>query len=150
MRERKLRPVISSKPQRPSKLPVVRALYAKRYLVECVFHTLKRFRAIATRFEKKARNSELDKVRIFQRSDGSQGFYGSKNASGFTEVALLAKPGEPYFQVSPGAPRRLSLCDGARLASSDDEPDGTLHLRVEPLLRVSQHFAFPAVGTVDG
>jgi transposase len=31
-------------------------LYAKRYLVECFFHNLKRFRAIATRFEKTARN----------------------------------------------------------------------------------------------
>ena len=32
------------------------ALYEKRYLVECFFHNLKRFRAIATRFEKTARN----------------------------------------------------------------------------------------------
>ena len=45
-----------SKPERLRKLPVVRALYAKRYLVECFFHNLKRFRAIATRFEKTARN----------------------------------------------------------------------------------------------
>jgi transposase len=28
----------------------------KRYRVECFFHSLKRFRAIATRFEKTARN----------------------------------------------------------------------------------------------
>ena len=33
-----------------------RELYGKRYLVECFFHNLKRFRAIATRFEKTARN----------------------------------------------------------------------------------------------
>jgi transposase len=39
-----------------TQLPKSRALYAKRYLVECFFHQLKRFRAIATRFEKTARN----------------------------------------------------------------------------------------------
>jgi len=49
-----MRPVIGSK--RPHKLPVARALYAKRYLVECFFHHLKRFRPIAKRFEKTARN----------------------------------------------------------------------------------------------
>ena len=47
-------PVIGSKPQRPRKLPKRRALYAKRYLVEIFFHNLKRFRAIATRYEKTA------------------------------------------------------------------------------------------------
>ena len=51
-----MNPVIGSKPERPRKLPKSRALYAKRYLVECFFHQLKRFRAIATRFEKTARN----------------------------------------------------------------------------------------------
>jgi len=51
-----MKPVIGSKPERPRKLPKSRALYAKRYLVECFFHRLKRFRAIATRFEKTARN----------------------------------------------------------------------------------------------
>jgi transposase len=56
IRARKMRPVIGSKPERPRKLPKSRALYAKRYLVECFFHHLKRFRAIATRFEKTARN----------------------------------------------------------------------------------------------
>jgi transposase len=56
VRAKKMRPVIGSKPERPRKLPVVRALYAKRYLIECFFHDLKRFRAIATRFEKTARN----------------------------------------------------------------------------------------------
>jgi transposase len=33
-----------------------RRLYRQRYLVECFFHHLKRFRAIATRYEKTARN----------------------------------------------------------------------------------------------
>lgn len=31
-------------------------LYAIRYLIECCFHDLKRFRRIATRYEKTARN----------------------------------------------------------------------------------------------
>jgi len=56
IRGRKMRAVIASKPERPRKLPKPRALYGKRYLVECFFHNLKRFRAIATRFEKTARN----------------------------------------------------------------------------------------------
>lgn len=41
---------------RPRRIPKSRALYAKRYLVECFFHSLKRFRAVAPRFEKTARN----------------------------------------------------------------------------------------------
>jgi transposase len=56
VRDRKMRAVIGSKPERPRKLPVIRKLYEKRYLVEVFFHSLKRFRAIATRFEKTARN----------------------------------------------------------------------------------------------
>lgn len=56
IRDKKKRAVIGSKPERPRKLPKSRALYAKRYLVECFFHSLKRFRAVATRFEKSARN----------------------------------------------------------------------------------------------
>ena len=35
---------------------LLRSLYAKRYLVEVFFHNLKRFRAVATRYEKTARN----------------------------------------------------------------------------------------------
>jgi transposase len=56
IRAKKKRAVIGSKPERPRTLPKSRKLYAKRYLVECFFHNLKRFRAIATRFEKTARN----------------------------------------------------------------------------------------------
>jgi len=56
VRDNGMKPVIGSNAQRPRKLPKSRALYAKRYLVECFFHQLKRFRAIATRFEKTARN----------------------------------------------------------------------------------------------
>ena len=56
IRDRGMKPVIGSKPERPRKLPKSRELYGKRYLVELFFHELKRFRAIATRYEKTARN----------------------------------------------------------------------------------------------
>jgi transposase len=56
VRHNGMKPVIGSKPERPRKFPKSRALYSKRYLVECFFHRLKRFRAIATRFDKTARN----------------------------------------------------------------------------------------------
>lgn len=49
-------PVIHSKPERKKKHRLSRPLYSKRYLVEIFFHRLKRFRAIATRYEKTARN----------------------------------------------------------------------------------------------
>ena len=51
-----MKAVIFSKPERKRARPLSRALYSQRYLVECFFHTLKRFRAIATRYEKTARN----------------------------------------------------------------------------------------------
>jgi transposase len=56
VRDRGMKPVINSKPDRPRKLPVIRRLYRQRFLVEIFFHNLKRFRAIATRYEKTARN----------------------------------------------------------------------------------------------
>ena len=56
IRDKGMRPVIHSKPERSRKLPVLRKLYRRRYLVEVFFHNLKRFRAIATRYEKSARN----------------------------------------------------------------------------------------------
>ena len=56
IRDKGMRPVIHSKPERSRKLPVLRKLYRHRYLVEVFFHNLKRFRAIATRYEKSARN----------------------------------------------------------------------------------------------
>ncbi len=56
VRDNGMKPVIGFNAKRPRKLPKSRALYAKRYLVECFFHRLKRFRAIATRFEKTAQN----------------------------------------------------------------------------------------------
>lgn len=56
VRDRGMKPVIHSKPERLRKLPVIRKLYRKRFRVEVFFHSLKRFRAIATRYEKSARN----------------------------------------------------------------------------------------------
>lgn len=56
LRTREIKAVIHSKPERKRALPLDRALYRKRYLVEVFFHSLKRFRAIATRYEKTARN----------------------------------------------------------------------------------------------
>jgi transposase len=56
IKARGLKAVISSKPERKRAIPKDRALYKLRYLVELFFHSLKRFRAIATRFEKTARN----------------------------------------------------------------------------------------------
>jgi transposase len=56
VRKKGMKPVIHSKPERKRRLPLDRDLYAKRYLVECFFHDLKRYRGIATRYEKTARN----------------------------------------------------------------------------------------------
>ena len=52
LKARGIKAVISSKPERKRKIPKSRALYRTRYLVEVFFHSLKRFRAIATRFDK--------------------------------------------------------------------------------------------------
>ena len=56
IRARGMKPVIHSKPERRRTLPLDRRLYRRRYLVEIFFHNLKRFRAIATRFEKTRTN----------------------------------------------------------------------------------------------
>jgi transposase len=56
VRAKGMKPVIHSKPERKKKHRLVRALYRQRYLVEVFFHNLKRFRAIATRYEKTPRN----------------------------------------------------------------------------------------------
>jgi len=56
IRARGMKPVIHCKPERKKKRPLSRHFYARRYEVECFFHDLKRFRAIATRYEKTARN----------------------------------------------------------------------------------------------
>ena len=56
VRGKGMKPVIHSKPERKKKHRLARALYRQRYLVECFFHELKRFRAIGTRYDKTARN----------------------------------------------------------------------------------------------
>jgi transposase len=48
--------VLASNPSRNEPLPLDKQLYGLRYRIECFFHTLKRFRRIATRYEKTARN----------------------------------------------------------------------------------------------
>ena len=56
-REVDMIPVICpNKTRKVHKLKLDRKRYGKRYLVECFFHHIKRFRAIATRYEKSARN----------------------------------------------------------------------------------------------
>jgi len=56
IRYRGLKAVIHSKPERKRRKPLDRSLYRIRFRVECFFHKLKRFRAIATRYEKTAAN----------------------------------------------------------------------------------------------
>lgn len=52
-----MRPVICpNKARKTHKLKLDRSIYKRRYLVEVFFHHLKRYRAIATRYEKTARN----------------------------------------------------------------------------------------------
>ena len=48
--------IIPSNPSRAAKLPLDRALYRERHLIECCFGKLKQFRRVATRYEKTARN----------------------------------------------------------------------------------------------
>jgi transposase len=48
--------VIPNNPSRAIKHPLDKHLYAQRQLVECCFNKLKKFRRVATRFEKTARN----------------------------------------------------------------------------------------------
>ena len=54
--ERQITPVIPSHPRRSTPLPCDFALYCERNLVERFFNRLKHFRAIATRYDKLARN----------------------------------------------------------------------------------------------
>jgi transposase len=56
IRAKGMKPVIPSKPDRSTRRRLAQTLYRQRYLVEIFFHNLKRFRAIATRYEKTARN----------------------------------------------------------------------------------------------
>jgi transposase len=51
-----MKPVIKANPTHNVKTRLDRKLYKLRYMVECGFHSLKRFRAVATRYEKTATN----------------------------------------------------------------------------------------------
>jgi transposase len=51
-----MKPVIHCNPTRKRKRRLDRKLYRIRYRVELFIHRLKRFRAVATRYEKTARN----------------------------------------------------------------------------------------------
>lgn len=54
VRDKGMKPVIHCHPNRKKKRRLDRKLYRRRYIVECFFHELKRFRAVATRYEKTA------------------------------------------------------------------------------------------------
>jgi transposase len=56
LRSMRIKPVIHANPTRKKKPRLDRRRYAVRYRVEVFFHDLKRFRALATRFEKTSRN----------------------------------------------------------------------------------------------
>ena len=54
--KRQITPVIPSHPRRATPLPCDFALYCERNLVERFFNKIKHYRAIATRYDKLARN----------------------------------------------------------------------------------------------
>jgi transposase len=54
IRARGMKPVVAQHPLHPRRGRLDRKLYGLRYKIECGFHTLKRFRAVATRYDKSA------------------------------------------------------------------------------------------------
>ena len=57
IRRRGMKVVICCNPTRKrNRRRLDRKLYRRRYLVECLFHDVKRFRAVASRYDKTARN----------------------------------------------------------------------------------------------
>ena len=57
VREHGMKPVVNMNPTRKyNRRRLDRKLYRQRYLIEVFFHHLKRFRAIATRYDKTAQN----------------------------------------------------------------------------------------------
>ncbi len=52
LKTRDIKPVIPNRPERRNKRRLDKDLYSQRYLIECCFHSLKRCRRIATRFDK--------------------------------------------------------------------------------------------------
>ena len=49
-----MKPVVAQHPLHPRRGRLDHKLYGLRYKIECGFHTLKRFRAVATRYDKSA------------------------------------------------------------------------------------------------
>jgi putative transposase len=49
-------PEVANNPRRKERRPIDSAIYGLRYRVECFFHTIKRCRRVATRYEKTAAN----------------------------------------------------------------------------------------------
>ena len=56
VRRPRMKVVISCHPKRKRKRRLDKKLYRRRYKVECSFHHLKRFRAVASRYDKTATN----------------------------------------------------------------------------------------------
>ncbi len=56
IRARRMRPVVAPHQSLKVKPRLDRKTYALRYMIECGFHRLKRFRAVATRYEKTGTN----------------------------------------------------------------------------------------------
>jgi transposase len=57
IRERGMKVVICCNPSRKqNRRRLDRRLYRKRFRIECLFHHLKRFRAVASRYDKRAYN----------------------------------------------------------------------------------------------
>jgi len=54
LKQRGIQPVIPPNKSRRTKRRYDKELYKQRYLVECFFHSIKRWRRIATRYEKTA------------------------------------------------------------------------------------------------
>jgi transposase len=54
LEDRNAQAVIPSTKSRKEHREISKALYGFRYLIECMFHDLKRFRRVATRYEKRA------------------------------------------------------------------------------------------------
>ena len=55
-RSQGMKAVIAMQPRRKARRRIDRNLFRLRYMVECFFHRLKRFRAVATRYEKTGTN----------------------------------------------------------------------------------------------
>jgi transposase len=56
VRRKKMKVVIGNGPGRKRRRRLDRTLYKRRYRVEVFFHNVKRFRAVATRYDKTSRN----------------------------------------------------------------------------------------------